>query len=113
MIGVPKDPEYRNRALLDLAHRDDAECGNCGYVGPCDPAHSNWMEDGKGKSHKAHDCYFAFLCARCHAWLDQASVRRDPTDTYPAERLGKHEMWMRAFKRTVLFMWRRGWIRVV
>ncbi len=103
---ILKDPEYRNRALLDLAHRDDMECGNCGAVGPCEPAHSNQQNHGKGASHKAHDVFFAALCHPCHAWLDQG-IGEDPTGVWAGNRSDKQMMWRRAFDRTLLLLWRR------
>lgn len=107
----PKSPEFRNRRLLDLAHREDAECGNCGSEGPCEPAHSNMMQHGKGKSHKADDVFNAHLCHACHVWLDQG-IGMDPTGTWTCDRADKQAMWRRAFDRTLLLMWRRGWIKV-
>jgi hypothetical protein len=34
-------------------------------------AHSNWAQHGgKGGARKADDCYSAWACSCCHAWLD-------------------------------------------
>lgn len=111
MIGVPKDVEYRNRALLDLAHRHDAFCSHCGRPGPCEPAHANWSEYGKGERHKAHDCFWAAMCHACHGWLDSGSGR-DPTDRYDATRADKREAWQAAFTVTVLWLWRNSLVQV-
>jgi hypothetical protein len=107
----PKDPEYRNRKLLDLAHRLDAVCGNCGREGPCEPAHSNMAVHGKGGARKAHDCFHAHLCAACHRWLDQGTGR-DPTNIYTSERADRQLMFRRAMDVTLLRLWRDGLIQV-
>lgn len=111
MSAILKDIEYRNRKLLDLAHRDDSVCGNCESDGPCEPAHSNMMDHGKGKSRKAHDVFHAHLCHRCHVWLDQGTGR-DPTDTYSGDRADKQLMFRRAMDKTLLRLWRYGLIKV-
>lgn len=106
----PKDPEFRCEALTRTAR--DQPCQNCfGYDGVV-WAHSNRLNDGKGKSRKAHDCFGAWLCRRCHAWLDQASTGMDPTGLYECTRHGKIEMWTAAFKSTLLALWRHGLIGV-
>jgi hypothetical protein len=97
-----KDPEYRNRKLLDLAHRLDTVCGNCGAIGPCEPAHSNMS---------VHDCFCAHLCSACHRWLDQGTGR-DPTSIYTSERADKQMMFRRAMDVTLLRLWREGLIQV-
>lgn len=107
----PKDPEYRNRALLDLAHREDSECGNCERPGPCEPAHSNMAQHGKAGSHKSHDPFTADLCHDCHAWLDQG-IGSDPTGRWSDDRADKQAMWRLAFDRTLLRRWRLGLIKV-
>jgi hypothetical protein len=99
---------FRNRRLLDLAHRI-TECTinipGCHGHAPngCEPAHSNWHEHGKGKSLKAHDCFFAAACHSCHVELDQGS-------RYAREE--KKEFWQRGHARTLLILWERGWIKV-
>ncbi len=103
----PKDDEYRNRALLDLAHRDDSECGNCERSGPCEPAHSNMAQHGKGARHKSHDVFTADLCHTCHAWLDQG-IGPDPTGRWSDDRADKQAMWRLAFDRTILRRFRLG-----
>lgn len=92
---------YRNRPLLDLAHKFDT-CQLCGRFAPdgCEPAHSNWSEHGKGMSIKAHDCFFAAMCHDCHAALDQGKDG------------GRWEKWRVAADRTILALWRNGWLKV-
>lgn len=105
----PKDAEFRNRALLDLANGQ--QCKNCGGSIGVVSAHSNSMLHGKGKSHKAHDCFVAWLCQRCHEWLDQG-LSADPTVRFNGSRADKAEMWQRAANETLLEMWRQGLIVV-
>ena len=93
---------FRSRALLDLAHH--LPCQWCGKGMASEPAHSNQSKHGKGMSLKSHDVFFAALCHECHAEIDQGS------------RLSKQErleLWQAAFERTLLEIWRRGWLRVV
>jgi len=87
---------YRNRKLLDAAR--DQPCMHCGAEdGTVVAAHSNQSKHGKGMSIKAHDCFVAFLCARCHHEIDQGS------------KLSKEEridLWQGAFEKTLLHLWR-------
>jgi hypothetical protein len=103
---------FRNRKLLDLAHRI-CECQNCGRYTPegSEPAHSNLMMHGKGVSIKAHDCFFAALCHACHAWLDQGGGD-DPSGAYTCGVRDKQMMWQAAANKTLLLLWRNGWIKV-
>lgn len=101
---------YRNRALLDLAHHVN-ECqlqisGTCtGYtVEGSEPAHSNQSKHGKGGQIKAHDNFHVAGCHACHAELDQG--RRFTREE-------KAEFWQAGHDRTMLLYWRNGWIRVV
>ena len=109
MSAISKDTAYRDRHLLDLA--EGQGCTNCGSELGVVAAHSNQLEHGKGKSHKAHDCFTAWLCIRCHRWLDQGTGT-DPTGLYQDGRADKREMWQRAANRTLLELWRQGLIRV-
>lgn len=102
---------FRSRKLLDLARGES--CVNCGAEdGTIVAAHSNRPEHGKGQSLKAHDCYIAFLCARCHGWLDQGSGM-DPTHTYQGNRDEKREMFATAMDRTTLRLWQRKKIKCI
>lgn len=102
---------FRCPALLRLA-RDQA-CMNCGIEdGTIVSAHSNSSTHGKGKSLKSHDCFIAFLCHRCHGWLDQGTGE-DPTKTWRAYVLGdKTEMFRKAMDKTTLHLWASGKIKV-
>ena len=97
-------------ALLRLA-RDQA-CANCGAQdGTVVAAHSNHAEHGKGRSLKAHDCFTAHLCSKCHAWLDQG-FGRDPTGVWTDSRGDKAEMFALAMDKTTLRLWKSGAIKV-
>lgn len=100
---------YENRALLDLAHRVTT-CqmrlpGVCQGVSPdgCEPAHANSGRYGKGMGLKAHDCYHAAACHRCHVELDQG--RRFSQEE-------KLEFWREGWERTLLLYFRNGWLKV-
>lgn len=95
---------YRDRALLDLAHAVHV-CQHCGKHAPsgCEPAHANWSEYGKGAMLKAHDWAHAAMCHECHAALDQgAHWTRDE----------RRAMWERAFLKTLALYWVNGWLKV-
>lgn len=101
----------RIRALLDLAK--GKPCQNCGADdNTIVAAHSNEEKHGRGKDLQSHDCFHAWLCIRCHSWLDSASVGKDPTQTFECTREGKREMFRRAMDRTTLELWRRRLVRV-
>lgn len=106
---------YRNRALLDLAAKLEtcAHCGRWTGEGCLAPAHSNLGEHGKGKGLKAHDCFWAALCDRCHKWFDnQGGLGKDPTGMYENTAADKRVAFLRAMARTWLELWRRGRLRV-
>lgn len=77
---------------------------NCGAEdGTVVAAHSNQQKHGKGMSIKAHDCFVAFLCAKCHHEIDQGS------------RLSKDErqdLWQKSFEKTLLHLWQTDRITV-
>lgn len=99
---------YRNPALLKLA-RDQA-CSHCGAEdGTTVAAHSNSNVHGKGASIKSHDCFVAFLCMKCHSWLDQGGGM-DPTGMWTVQE--KAEMFRRAADKTMLWLWQAGKIKV-
>lgn len=96
---------YRNRKLLDLAY--ELPCtmrieGVC-VGGRGEPAHSNQSRHGKGKSLKAHDCYFASACRACHREVDQGMR---------FSREERADIWQRAFEETLLLLWQGGHINV-
>jgi len=87
---------YRNKKLTDAARGQP--CMNCGADdGTIVAAHSNQSRHGKGMSIKAHDCFVAFLCHRCHHEIDQGS------------KLSKEEridLWQRAHEATLLHLFK-------
>jgi len=108
---IAKDIEYRNRKLLDLAHKIN-ECqvqipGVCiGWSDHgCEPAHANnWHPVyGKGGSRKAHDCFFSAACRPCHSAIDQGS-KLDNEE--------RHHYWQIGHERTLLELFRRGYLKV-
>lgn len=102
---------FRCPSLLRLAN--GMRCQNCGREdGTVVAAHSDEQAHGRGKDNPAHDCFHAWLCARCHFWYDHASTGRDPTKVYDCTREDKHLMFMRAMHRTLLELWRLGLVRV-
>lgn len=106
----PKQPAWRSRALLDLAHLVTT-CQNCErhVEHGCEPAHANVAEWGKGMSRKADDWAHAALCHDCHAWLDQG-FGNSPCGQYKG--MDRREMWTRAHFRTFSHYWREGWLKV-
>lgn len=92
---------FRCRKLLDLA-RDQA-CAACGAEdGTVVAAHSNSSAHGKGGALKAHDCFIAFLCYRCHMELDQGKALRED----------KSDVFRKAMDETMLRLWRSGKIKI-
>ena len=95
---------YRNRSLLNLAY--ELPCTlrlPCCDGGNGEPAHANWHQYGKGKSLKAHDCYFAAACRSCHRELDQGK------NLSGDERI---ETWLRGYIETQRLLWEMGLIKV-
>ena len=92
---------YRNRKLLDCA--EGAPCMRCGSQdGTVVAAHSNLQEHGRGFAWKAHDCFCAFLCVRCHRFVDAGKAPREE----------KREAFTKAMHRTWLWLWQNEKIRV-
>lgn len=106
---LQKNPRFENRKLLDLAR--GMPCQGCGNQDETIVmAHSNFAIHGKAKSMKAHDCFVAALCMRCHSWLDSGTTNYQllaPT------REDKLEFFRRASEATMLYLWRNGRIGVV
>ena len=64
---------YRNEKLL--ASANGRRCAMCGAMdGTTVAAHSNLLEHGKGRGIKAHDCFVAYLCHRCHTGYDSGHI---------------------------------------
>lgn len=102
---------FRSPRLLALAR--DQVCQNCkAQDGTVVAAHSNGQAHGRGKDNKAHDCFFAWLCIRCHDFYDRASTGMDPTGVYKPTREDKQEMFVRAMHRTWFELWRLQLVKV-
>lgn len=100
---------YRNQKLRDDAR--DQDCQHCGTNdGTVVSAHANGASSGKGFGHKASDVQTAWLCHRCHSWLDQGSGP-DPLHIYSDSRQDKWEMWARAFIKTMVVRFEKGFVR--
>ena len=107
-LAFPKIDHFRSEKLTRSAR--GRPCSNCGAEdGTTVWAHSNNGRHGKGKSIKAHDCFGADLCFRCHAWLDQGAGM-DPTKTWHENEKG--EMFMRAFERSLVARFQDGTYKV-
>jgi hypothetical protein len=101
---------YRNASLLKLAK--GCPCANCNAQDDTVvSAHSNLHEHGRGFAHPSHDCYIAFLCVRCHHWLDHGKGM-DPTRIYNDSRQDKAEMFRRAMDKTWRYCWENELIKV-
>ena len=93
---------YRNQRLLEALR--GLPCQLCGIEdGTIVAAHSNQQIHGKGMGVKAHDCYVAALCFKCHSQIDQGTLYDKQT---------RREMWDLAFQRTILELWKREMIKV-
>jgi hypothetical protein len=65
-------------------------------------AHANWGVYGKGMGQKAHDCFVAALCIRCHAELDQGKNLTSDE---------RQQMWEAAFRKTLVALFEQGKIK--
>lgn len=106
-FGLVPSGMFRSRRLLDLANH--APCMHCtSHIdGAVVSAHANWSEHGKGGSIKAHDCFVAFLCTPCHAWVDQARGS-DPTGVYSNSADDRKAAWLKAYAMTMLYLFHNG-----
>ena len=94
---------YRNKKILELAH--DAPCQWCGSNdSTIVAAHSNQQRDGKGMSIKANDYRIAYLCFKCHVYIDS-----DPKAT----REEKRDVWEEAHRNTIGWLFDNGHIKIV
>lgn len=97
MIGT-----FRSKKLRAAAN--GRPCVLCRSVGTTIGAHSSRVEHGHGTGHKAPDYYLAYVCQRCHDEMDG----RIGTLT----KAEKHEMWLRAFVKTVALWFEEGLVTV-
>ena len=68
-VSMLKRPKFRSEDLRRAVAAMD--CLRCGAPGPCQAAHSNLPEHGKGMSTKASDSAIFPLCQKCHSDFDQ------------------------------------------
>lgn len=93
---------YRNARILQLAKESPCQC--CGNDdGTVVAAHSNQQRDGKGTGIKAQDYRIAYLCMRCHAYVDS-----DPKAT----RAEKVELWEEAHRKTIGWLFMNDHIKI-
>ena len=94
---------YRNRKLLDLAHKLNT-CTSCEayIVEGLEPAHSDSQRHGKGTGHKAADNFHAAVCHACHLKLGGNRMTREE----------KQYMWQWAHDKTMTEYFERGWLNV-
>lgn len=100
-----REPAYRNRKLLDLAH--EAPCFlRIAQIGcsanPSVPCHSDILEHGRGVGQKSHDCLAVAGCPACHAEFTREKLGRE----------GYLLTWVRAFARYMVWLWVNGKIKV-
>lgn len=90
---------YRNKRLLEACRQ--LPCQNCGIEdGTVCAAHRN---EGKGMGVKVSDALVAALCHRCHYELDNGKL---------LSREARHEMWDRAYIKTMQAMVEIGILEV-
>jgi hypothetical protein len=80
-------------------------CPLCGAAQPdgCIPAHSNDLEF-RGMGLKSSDALVAFICNSCHDIID-GRTRGTPKEE-------KRALWVKAFLRTMVWLWETGRIKV-
>jgi len=99
---------YRNRKLLDLAHRINVcqfKLHGCkGYeVDGCEPAHSNQSAHGKGRNIKADDDQHVASCSNCHRLYDGQMGK-------PLPRAEAVQKFNEARERTFKLYEKNGWL---
>jgi hypothetical protein len=107
-MNFMKRKPYRNRRLLDLAHKVN-ECQFrlpvCRGYAPegCEPAHSNFQIHGKGKGLKSSDDEHCASCHDCHIYFDANKMPRDLAV----------KVFNEARERTFALYARMGWLEQV
>ena len=101
---------YRNRRLLDAVREmpcqfphDWPEAAGVRCWGAVEPAHSNQLRDGKGRSLKSADYRIAACCHASHAALDQGST---------LSRDARRVLWEEAHRRTIGALFESGTLRL-
>jgi len=106
MNPQPKKIIYRNRRMLNLAHRvNDCQfqivnvCQGYSAHG-CEPAHSNHEEHGHGTGIKAGDDYVVASCRKCHLYYDAHLLPKDQ----------EFNLFMRGRNRTMALYQKNKWL---
>jgi len=101
-LSYAKEQKYRSKKLLEAA-RDCPFCFGCGMSndGSVVAAHSNQHRDGKGLGTKSHDFRVAYLCHRCHTFVDQSTGSIEK----------KLELWEEAHRATVGYWFLSGLVK--
>lgn len=88
---------YRSKKLLEACR--ELPCQHCGLEdGTVVAAHSNQLRHGKGRGIKAHDCFVAAMCFKCHSLIDSG----------PHSREVKQDLWQLYYERTMVELFNRG-----
>lgn len=95
--------KYRNKKILELAK--EAPCQCCGNNdGTVVAAHSNQLRDGKGTGIKAQDYRVAYLCHRCHGYVDSDAK---------ATREEKRNLWEEGHRNTIAWLFENDHIKII
>lgn len=93
---------YRNPKLLKSAN--GAPCQGCGIIdGTIVAAHSNQLRDGRGYAYKSADYRIAYLCHKCHDFVDGRAGNLD--------KQGKVDMWEEAHRNTIAYIFEHGIVK--
>lgn len=107
-MNLAKNPRYLNQKLLQLAR--GMPCQHCGIEdGTVVAAHSPFAIHGHGRGVKSHDAFIAYLCYRCHAWLDQDY---GVMDGYTSKREDKLRFFVKAMDKTMVHLLQTGKIKL-
>jgi hypothetical protein len=85
-------------------HIASLPCSWCWVEGRTQVAHSNQLQDGKGRGIKSYPWRVAALCVECHTELDQGKN---------LSKVERREMWEVAHRRTIGELFARGLVRPV
>ena len=107
MAGVRQREPRLNHEPLRLLCRRAAGCylrlDNCTGA-PTAAAHSNLLRHGRGHGYKTHDIYTVPACMSCGRELDHGGH-------YSREE--KQSIFVNAWERWMLDIWRNGWVEVL
>lgn len=108
-LAVAQKFHYTNPKIHK--HAEGQVCQCCGADdGTIVAAHCNQQEHGRGAFLQAHDLFLAYLCSKCHYWLDYGKGT-SPCGLYQDTRQDKKEMFAQAMCKTLLILVRDGVLR--